>query len=502
MRPTVTMRKALADKRLLGSALEGDSWSVWRTMLVATMGEPLTADELEVFQRVTGRKVSPPSRVEEAIFVIGRRGGKDRAASVLAGFLGAFVDWSPVLAPGESGRVICVGADQRQAKVQRDYIEGVLESSAMLSKLVASQTADAIELTNGISIEVRAANFRRLRGPTAVAVIATEAAFWHSDENSANTDTEILSAARPMLATTRGPLVIISSPYARRGELWNLYRRHYGEAGDPLILVAQGASRDFNPTLPQRVVDRALERDVAAASAEYLGLFRADLEVFVSREVVEAAIDPGVHERAPIDGQRYFGFVDPSGGASDAMTLAIAHDERRVLTLDAVRERRPPFSPEAVVAEFGNLLKRYRIATVHGDRYAGEWPREAFARHNINYRPADRTKSELYRDVLPELNSRSVALLDNSRIIAQFCSLERRTSRAGRDVIDHPPSAHDDVANAVAGALLLAKPHAAIEMGIGRPVQIDAGPPFLGLDLSEVPMAERPSVRDWLSESL
>ena len=68
MRPAITMRKALEDKRLLGAALEGESWFTWRTMLIACMGEPLTADELEVFTRVTGRPKSPPQRVEGSYF--------------------------------------------------------------------------------------------------------------------------------------------------------------------------------------------------------------------------------------------------------------------------------------------------------------------------------------------------------------------------------------------------------------------------------------------------
>jgi hypothetical protein len=49
-----------------------------------------------------------------------------------------------------------------------------------------------------------------------------------------------------------------------------MYRRYFGAGGDPSILVVQGAATQFNPTLPQSVVDRALERDHAAASAEYL----------------------------------------------------------------------------------------------------------------------------------------------------------------------------------------------------------------------------------------
>ena len=80
--------------------------------------------------------------------------------------------------------------------------------SPILRQLIANRNADTLELTNGITIEVRSASFRRLRGPTYIAVIADEAAFWFSDEFSANADTEILNAVRPGLATTRGPLII------------------------------------------------------------------------------------------------------------------------------------------------------------------------------------------------------------------------------------------------------------------------------------------------------
>jgi hypothetical protein len=46
-------------------------------------------------------------------------------------------------------------------------------------------------------------------------------------------------------------------------------------------------------------------------------------------------------------------------------------------------------------------------------------------------------------------------LLDNHKLVNQLVGLERRTSRGGRDSIDHPShgGAHDDVANAVAGVL-------------------------------------------------
>lgn len=123
--------------------------------------------------------------------------------------------------------------------------------------------------------------------------MADEAAFWMS-EDSTNPDTEILNAARPALATTGGPLVCISSPHARRDALWEAYKSDFGPDGDPLILVAHGTSRDFNPGVDQSIVDRALEKDHAAASAEYLGTFRTDIEGFITREAVEACIDVGI----------------------------------------------------------------------------------------------------------------------------------------------------------------------------------------------------------------
>jgi hypothetical protein len=449
MTPTVTIRKALSDKKLLGGVLAGPSWEAWRTLLIAAMGEALNADERESFAKLTGREREPLVRVEEFIAVAGRRGGKSRAMSVLAAYVGGLCKHD--LVRGERGVLLCIAPDQRQASIVLDYCAAAFEQSPILRQLVANRNADTLELNNGISIEVRAASFRRLRGPTYVAVIADEAAFWYSDEVSSNADTEILNAVRPGLATTGGPLVIASSPYAKRGVLWETHRRHYGKDGDPLILVAQGTSRDFNPSLSQSVVDRALERDHAAASAEYLAQFRADLETFVPHEVVQACVGGHV-EMAPLSTNRYSAFVDPSGGSADSFTMAVSRRDGERIVIDATREVRPPFSPEAVIDDFASLLKTYRVSKVTGDRYAGEFPRELFRKRGISYDCAEKPKSDLFRDLLPLLNSGRIVLPKSDRLVNQLCGLERRVSRSGRDSIDHGPGGHDDLANAVAGA--------------------------------------------------
>jgi hypothetical protein len=453
LRKIITMREALESPAYFGALLSGDSWQAWRVLLIAIVGEELTEDERVVLKGLTGRDSEPLEPVEEFWAVIGRRGGKTRAMAVLAAYLAACVDHRDSLAPGERGVIPLLAASVQQAASAFAFIEGIFTVAPNLKDVVDGATSDTLSLTTGIDIQVRPASFRTIRGITAVAAICDEIAFWRSDD-SANPDKEILKALRPSLATTGGPLIAISSPHAKRGELYGTFKRHFGPSGDPLVLVAKAPSREMNPTLPQRVIDRAMEADPEAASAEYGAEFRGDLEVFVSREIIEACVARGVTVRSPLDGVTYRGFVDPSGGSNDAMTLAISHHEGNRPVLDCVLERKAPFNPDAVVSEFAQTLKSYRVSTVTGDRYAGEWPRERFQAHGITYQPAEMNRSELYLAFLPLLNSARVDLLDSPRMVAQFVGLERRTSRAGRDTVDHAPGAHDDIANAVAGALV------------------------------------------------
>jgi hypothetical protein len=136
-----------------------------------------------------------------------------------------------------------------------------------------------------------------------------------------------------------------------------------------------------------------------------------------------------------MSGTVYLAFCDPSGGSSDAMTLAIAHHDDGVAVLDCVREVRAPFQPESIVEDFCKTLASYGVGRVTGDRYAGEWPREQFKKRDITYIPSERVKSDIYRDMLPILNSRKCQLLDNRRLISQLHGLERRTARGGKDSI-------------------------------------------------------------------
>ena len=197
MIPRVPLREALSDPNLLGAAIAGDSWRSWRALLIAAMGEELSEDEREIFTKLTGRVREPLQRVDQFAAVIGRRGGKSRAIATLATYIAGLCDHRDALVPGERGVLLCVALDQRVAKIILDYAEACFERSPILKQLIANRTADALELTNGITLEVRPASFRKLRGPTYIAVIADELAFWYVDAAYANPDVEILNAVEP-----------------------------------------------------------------------------------------------------------------------------------------------------------------------------------------------------------------------------------------------------------------------------------------------------------------
>jgi hypothetical protein len=462
MRKTVPMRDALDDPALLGSILAGDTWRTWRTVLIAAMGEPLLRtpimrSERALFRKLSGGRTKEPGKpVDELWAVVGRRGGKTRAAATLAVYLAALCDHSETTAPGERPLLLFLAQNQKQAGVAFGYAAGIFDSVPLLGQLVIHRTADTLSLSTGVDLEIRAASAKGLRGVTCAAVIADEAAFWNVGEESVNNDEEILAAVRPTLATTGGQLIVISSPYAQSGAVFQTYKDHYGAKGDPSILVVQGASRDFNPSLPQAVVDRELKRDPVRNTAEYLGQFRADVSNFVSAQIIDSCIVGGRHELSPRN-ETYVAFVDVSGGVRDSHCCGIAFKSQLndTVTLACAREIKSS-NTESVVAEFAALMRSYGLSTAWSDRYGSSWVNNAFERHGIRLQYSPKSRSELYLEMLPLLGTAQVRLLDLPRLRTQLLLLRRRTTRTGRDEVDHPAGGADDLSNAVSGACVIA----------------------------------------------
>jgi len=447
---------AMSDPHLFGRWFNAPSWATWRAVLRAAYALPMSDDDLDLFRAVAGNRAPPTRPVKELWAIAGRRSGKDSVASLIAAHTAAMMDFRPRLRPGERASILCLAVDRAQARIVHRYVRGYFDQIPLLKPLVVTDSDEVLELNNGNEIIVATNSFRAIRGKTYAAAILDEAAFWR-DDNFANPDKEVYEAILPGFATLDDSalLVGITTPYMRAGLAYDKWEQHFGKDDDD-VLVVYGPSTAFNPSLPQAIIDRALARDPERGKSEWLAQWR-DLEsAFLPLELIQSAVEPGLAARPPVAQHSYTAFTDPAGGAgSDSFTAAICHAESGVAVLDALYERAPPFSPQATVAEIASLLRQYGIHRATGDRYAGDWPAEAFRDHGVTYEPSELTRSEIYAEAIPLFTSGRVRLLDNRRVVDQFAGLRRRVQPGGREQIDHGPNAHDDLCNSAAGALVM-----------------------------------------------
>ena len=444
----MTIIEALQDRDLFGGLRpfrDLSSWSRWLVFLQALYGLPLDAAELRTFQEFTGRTLPRPGGYPEAAAIVGRQSGKSLIAATITTFAAT--------TGGDRGTFgLLIGQDQRAAlRAVFTYTREPFRAVPALRGEVVRETADTLELQSGVSVACYPCRPEAVRGVRAVVAVLDELAFYRSSENLP-ADREMLRAVRPCLATTGGKLIILSSPYGQSGLLWDLYRTHYGRDDSP-VLVWQAAAPAMNPTLPADYLQRMQADDPEAYRSEVLGEFRAGVATLLDPGALEGCVIPGRRELLPQPDLDYGAFTDPSGGRGDAWTVAIGHRAGEQCVLDCLRAWPPPFNPAGVAAEVAAVLKTYDIRSVVGDRFGGEWPREALQGHGIDYEIAEHPKSDLYLNLLPLVNAGQVALLDRPDLLRELRALERHRGPSGRDRVDHRPGEHDDLANSVAGLL-------------------------------------------------
>jgi hypothetical protein len=451
-----TIIEAMGDAECFGPWFEGESWDPWKAVLKAAFALPMTPQELITFGELAGSRSPPTKRVRELWVVAGRRAGKDSIASLLATYA-ATIEQAHVgrLRPGETATVACLAVDRDQSRIVTNYVRAFFDAIPDLGAMVTRETRYGLDLDNNVEIAVATNNFRQARGRTVLLGILDEVAWYRSDD-SATPDVETYRALTPSLATLPGSMLVgISSPYRKGGLLFDKWKAAFGKDDDD-ILVIQASSLQLNPTLDPAIVAAAYEADPASAMAEWGGQFRDDIGSYVPTELIEAAVDVGVLVRPPKPGIAYRAFVDAASGVgADSFALGIAHKDGNEAVLDLAHEIKPPFSPDRALAECASLMKNYNLKACTGDKYSAGFVIEGFAKQGVTYTYSERDRSQVYVEALPLFTSGRARIVDNKKLVAQFSTLERRTSSIGRDRVDHGRDGHDDLANAAAGALVL-----------------------------------------------
>lgn len=449
---------AIIDKNLFRPFLPEDgngklsSWKNWSLALRAMYGLPIKPKHAELVKKCTGRDIDklPKGGASTILILVSRRGGKSTIAGLIAAFEGCLSGKEAILSPGEMGLVSVISPTKLQSQIVKSYIRAAL-SSPMLEKEIIQEDRDGFTLSNNIRIQILTGDFKAVRGFTQIAVIVDEICFFGlSEESKVRNDTELIAAIRPALLTTKGKLIAISTKYCKRG--WGFRRwKKYFKNEDGKTLIWEGESRLMNPTLSQEDIDQAVAEDPASGRAEYLNEWRENIGAYLPREVIESVVKKNRLELLPRTSIRYFGFVDVSGGRVESSALGIGHKEEKVVVVDFVREYKSPANPHSIIALMAEALRKFRIRTVVGDNYSGEFAASAFKVQGFRYQKCSIPKSQLFLELIPTICSQAIELLDDGVLINQLANLERHVRSGGKDFITHPPNQFDDVGNAIAG---------------------------------------------------
>lgn len=450
--------------------MAGESWQKWRVVLIATVGEPLTEPEMEIFREFAGRD-PPTEHISLLATFVGRRGGKDSAIAVLVCYLALCIEWT--LSLGEIGTIMAIAVNRKQAKISFRRIIGVLRAVPVLEAKIANVTSTEVMLENDVEITVTTADAASVRGATVVAAVLDEAAFM-TDE----TFDELIVSITPALGTMpRSLIAVITTIYSSQGKAYELFRQ-WGEsiAGQ---LVIKGTTRDFNVTYSQKTIDIELAKDPQRARAEYLSIPRTDVSRLFDAALLDAVTRNEYRElpfRQIIHGgkTRYSAGVDVSGGRGDAASCAISHPEGERVVIDAVRAWPAPHDPVVVAGEIAVFMGLYGLKTAIADDYAAEFSRSVYREAGIELQSAHITRSEAYMHALPLFTTNRVEIPDHPGLRQELLALERRTGRSGKDSVDHPPHGHDDIANATSLAAYASRPVASGSRGAACGVQSTA----------------------------
>jgi hypothetical protein len=440
----------------------GPTFDDWLTIYEACDAAPCPSDRARAFWEKVAGCPWPTEVVYERVQIAGRRSGKGRMATAYCTFEAAMRDRTDELALGEWNDIMLLAPTTLQADKNFEYILGYFTEVPALAALVTRTLSDTIELSNHNRISVRVANPRTLRGATSSAILMDEAAFMQSDITGACNDREIARAAVPCLSSLHGRLIVTTTPYGTDSYVYEMHDRYAAVDGvrpNPNIVSFIAATRTLNSTFDQRIIDRALAEDAESARSEYMGCWRTPISKLFSRDLITSLVMKDVDRIQPREDVVMKAAYDASGGLGDSAVLAIAAsfpDGRATLLL--LHEELAPHSPMDVIRNvMAPILRNYDICNVVGDKYSGTMVADEWGNCGVSYEFSEVSKSEAYVASIPLFSGGRVALLDNKRLVDQFCSLERRTTKnTGRDQVDHPSTAgaRDDCSNAAVLALL------------------------------------------------
>lgn len=425
---------------------------------------------------------TPYTPKEYSIFVgiLGRRSGK--SAKILA-FINLyeiiFGGHLEYVTEGQDVIVPYIAQDLATAKANMVGIALMAKDSPRIEAQIdwtkTTNPRDKITFKNGIVVTPEPPAIKTGRGFAMPIVNGDEVGFWYRTSEAANPDVEVQRAVNyAQLQFPRAKQLLISTPYAEEGLLWDYWRagtggsrlplEDRGEYEETLVLQASTAAMQ-NPLITHKKLARLQQEDPEAFVRESLARFVTAISGFIPPELVKGAIQTGIKERTREMNESgaslpmYVGVMDPAF-RHDSFAFSIFHMEPTgAIVQDLLRTWTPDkklgitLDPTIIVAEIGGFVKKWNLLAVYSDQYQLEALQQLAQNYGFTVIGNDftgKSKAKMYGSVLQLLRTGKLKLLDLPVIYQQMTQLQKKLNPMGGVAIAAPPGKHDDVASVIA----------------------------------------------------
>ncbi|MBW1714959.1 MAG: hypothetical protein JRJ77_03915 [Deltaproteobacteria bacterium] len=418
-------------------------------LLRAFYGLPLTGEQKAILGQLTHNEgVSSATESTEATWALGARGGKSFLASIIGLYEGTRSKWAKYLNPGEKGYVVIVATriDQARQVIGASCLR-MLENSA-LKHLINDSTMTELSLRTGISIISLPCNSTAGRGLPICCLILDEVAHYRVEGPKA--DELVFSSLRPRLAQFPGAkVVMISTPAAKQGLLWDYFEEGFQVAGR---VTAQGHTRLLNPLIPQDFIDSEYRRNPDNAEREFGAMFSEQVSAFFPLDALQACFT--LLGDLDYQNHTYCAGIDQSGLAGrDRFAFSIAHKEDEQIKVDVVRSWETKDS-EVILADIKALTEEYLIRRVTIDRYAGGWVSQALEKLGLEVQTRP-SLPEVYVNLKSLVIAGRLELPDHQGLRSGLIATQAYYGRSNTLSIAHERTreGHGDEADATATAV-------------------------------------------------
>jgi len=335
---------------------------------------------------------------------------------------------------------LIISPSMRQSMIMFDKILQFTHATPILHKSITRKTRTIIQLTNGSTIIALPCSEHLLRGYSAQLVILDEASFIP--------ETIITEIVFPMLSTTNGTAILLSTP-------WDKNHFFYKAFLNPQYSTHKIQSSE-NPLIPQAFLQEMQQNMTAEAyKREYLAEFTEAAASYFPQELIRQciehaqriALEPFVSLEQQIPKAEYFAGLD-LGKLQDHSAIAIIRREAETLKLVYTREFPLGTSYTEVIATTARANQQFHLRKLLTDQTGiGEPILEALQQQGIAAEGATLTqdmKTEILTNLKLAMEQNRLALPYDKRLCEQINDQQYAYSGNGKLTFSHPQGTHDD----------------------------------------------------------